>query len=87
MSYDCCRVSIECLENGYTVEVPDMDAIAKKQKDAKKDPNATGEMYVGGMTKTFAAKDSKAVIKIVQAYLEKMPDMEYDTAFEDAAKT
>lgn len=90
MSYDKYRVSVEVLENGFKVEVPDMEAIAKKQAENKKKQAQNGAMpgcYFGDMTKCYAAKTVKEVLKLVQASLEKMPEGEYDVAFSEAAKT
>ncbi len=93
MGYDRYRVSIECLENGYKVEIPDMEAIAAKQKKAAAENKTKGgspyptDCYIGDCTKSYAAKNVKEVVKLVQAALEKMPDMEYDSAFNDAAKS
>lgn len=81
--YDRYRVSIEALENGFAVEVPDMEEIAKKQAAAKKAKQP--EPYVGDCTKKFAARNVKEVLKIVGQALEKMPDAEYDAAFDEAA--
>lgn len=89
MSYDRYRVSIECLENGYKVEIPDMEMIAKKQKEAAARNKSSGsypDCYIGDCTKSYIARNVKEAVKLVQASLEKLPDMEYDTAFEDAAK-
>ena len=87
MSYDSYRVSVEVLENGFKVEVPDLEARAKKEAEAKK--KAKGDCcpspYYGDCTKSFAAKSVKEVMKIVQGSLEKMPDVEFDSAFDDAA--
>lgn len=88
MSYDRYRVSIETLENGFSVEVPDMEAIAKKQAEAKKkNPSGGGidSYYIGDCTKKYAAKSVKEAISLVKGALEKMPDSEFDAAFEDAA--
>jgi len=79
-----CRISIEALENGFEVEVPDMDAMKKSMADAKK--KSPGSMpYMGDMTKKFAAKSVKEVIKLVTSALEGMPESEYDKAFNEAA--
>lgn len=80
------RIAVETLENGYSVEVPDMAAIAKKHADEKK---KGGERmmspYIGDLTKKFAAKSVKEVLKLVQSSLEQMPEGEYDAAFSEAA--
>jgi len=78
------RVSVETLENGYSVEVPDMAAIAKKHADEKK-KSQMPSMYIGDMTKKFAAKSVKEVLKLVQQSLEQLPEGEYDAAFSEAA--
>jgi hypothetical protein len=81
------RVSVETLENGYSVEVPDMAAIAKKHADEKKmrGNGSMPSMYMGDRTKKFAAKSVKEVLKLVQNSLEQLPEGEYDTAFSEAA--
>lgn len=88
MSYDRYRVSVESLENGFAVEVPDLDEMARKMKEAKA-KTKSGECcpmpYMGDCTKKFAAKSVKEVLKIVGAALEKMPEAEYDSAFEEAS--
>lgn len=83
------RVSIEPLEDGaYTVEVPDMEAIAKKKAEAKKKSKdgCCPEPYIGDCTKKYAAKSVKEVTKLVQAALEQLPEGEYDSSFDEAAK-
>jgi hypothetical protein len=81
-----CRISVETLENGYEVEVPDMDAMKKAMSAAKKKPGSAevAMPYMGDMTKKYAAKTVKEVIKLVTTSLEGMPS-EYDAAFEEAA--
>lgn len=83
-----CRISVETLENGFEVEVPDMDAMKKAMADSKKKNHSSGVdvpmPYMGDMTKKYAAKTVKEVVKLVTAALESMPS-EYDTAFEEAA--
>ena len=83
MSYDRYRVSVEALENGFKVEVPDMEEIAKKEAAAKKKGDLAP--YLGDCTKSFAAKTVKEAIKIVTAALEKIPEQDYETAFDAAA--
>jgi hypothetical protein len=82
------RVSVEVLENGFKVEVPDMEAIAKKHAEDKKKQAKDGcapSCYYGDMTKSYAAKTIKEVLKLVQASLEQMPEGEYDAAFNEAS--
>ena len=79
-----CRISVEALENGFEVEVPDMEAMKKAMADAKKKSGASVP-YMGDMTKKFAAKSVKEVIKLVTAALGNMPESEYDAAFNEAA--
>ena len=79
-----CRISVESLENGFEVEIPDMEAMKKKMAEAKKSKNGMTP-YMGDLTKKYAAKSVKEVIKLVTSALEGMPENEYDTAFAEAA--
>lgn len=79
-----CRISVEALENGFEVEVPDMPAMKKKMAEAKKSKGDMGMPYMGDMTKKYAAKSVKEVIKLITSALEGMPENEYDAAFEEA---
>ena len=81
--HDRYRVSIEVLENGFVVEIPDFDEMAKKQAAAKKAKQP--EPYMGDCTKKFSARNVKEVMKIVGQSLENMPDAEYNAAFDEAA--
>lgn len=87
--YDDIQIRIRMLENAFVIEVPDMEEIAKKQAAAKK-AMATGKgeisPYLGDCTKSFAAKSVKEVLKLIQAAIEKMPESEFDTAFDEAAE-
>lgn len=89
------RISITPIENGFTVQVPDMEEIAKKQAAAKKAAGKSGGMagpsvYIGDCTETYACKSIKEVMKVVQAAIEQLPedtpDKQFDKAFSDAAK-
>jgi hypothetical protein len=80
-----CRISVESLENGFEVEVPDMPAMKKAMADSKKSKGDMGMPYMGDMTKKYAAKSVKEVIKLVTSALEGMPENEYDAAFKEAA--
>ena len=86
MSYDRYRVSVEVLENGFSVELPDFEEMDKKKADAKKSKNTMCEPYLGDCTKKYAAKSVAEVLKLVKGSLEKMPEAEYDAAFKEAAK-
>ena len=79
-----CRISVETLENGFEVEVPDMEAMKKKMAEAKKKPDM-GMPYMGDLTKKYAAKSVKEVVKLVTSALEGLPENEYDAAFEEAS--
>ena len=85
MGYERYRVSIETLENGFKVEVPDMEAIKKKQTDAKKKNSGAMDIYIGDCTKSYAAKSVAEVMKLVKGSLEGMPENEFDAAFNEAA--
>ena len=80
-----CRISVEALENGFEVEVPDMPAMKKAMADHKKAKGDMAVPYMGDMTKKFAAKSVKEVIKLVTSALEGMPENEYGAAFDEAA--
>ena len=81
------RISVEVLENGFSVEVPDMEARAKKMADAKKGSKGDVPMpYMGDCTKKYAAKSVKEALTLVKSSLEKLPAIEYDVAFEEASK-
>lgn len=84
------RISIEVLENAFEVEIPDMEAMKKKMAEAKKAHKGaeTAPMpYMGDLTKKYAAKSVKEVLALVKGSLEKMPENEYEAAFDEAAKT
>ncbi len=87
MGYEQYRICIETVENGFVVELPDWEAIAKKQKAAK--GRSTGDMpvscYIGDCTEKYTAKDIPAVVKLVKDALDKMPESEFDKAFGEAA--
>ena len=84
MGYERYRISVETLENGYKVEVPDMDAIKKKQADAKKkNPGMLDGCYIGDCTKSYAAKTVKEVLALVKQSLSAMPESEFDAAFDE----
>lgn len=87
MDRDMYRISVRCLENGYVVEVPDMEAIKKKQTDAKKNHKGSGEpyCYIGDCTKSYAAKSVAQVMKLVKEAIMQLPEAEYDAAFAEAA--
>ena len=90
MGGDKFRISIEVLENGFEVSVPDMEEIAKAQATAKKNAGKNGGMcspYIGDMTKDYAAKTVKEVLALITTAVEKMPtsEKEFDAAFEDAS--
>ena len=83
MGYDRYRVSVEVLENGFKVEVPDLEEMAKKKAAAMKAKQP--EPYLGDCTKSYAAKSMKEVLRLVQGALEKLPEVEFDSAFDEAA--
>lgn len=83
---DTYRISIERLENGFAVEVPDMAAIKKKKVETAKRDGGPSPVYTGDCVKKFAAKTELDVIKIVRGALSGLGESEYDEAFEKAAK-
>jgi len=78
------RVSVEVLENGFKVEVPDLEAVAKAVAAAKKAKQP--DPYCGDCNKSYAAKTVKEVIKLVTTSLEGLADDGYDAAFNEASK-
>lgn len=79
-----CRISVEVLENGYEVEIPDIDAMDKAMAAAKKKPGASMP-YMGDMVKKYAAKTVKEVLALVTPALKNLPQQQYDEAFAEAA--
>ena len=84
------RVSIERLENGFSVEVPDFEEMAKKKaaakKNAGKDKSPMVEPYMGDCVKKYAAKNVKEVLAFVEQSLKSIPQQEFDEAWNEAAK-
>jgi len=82
------RVSVERLENGFEVEVPDMEARVKKESEAKKAAKGSNNYpapYMGDCTKKYAAKSVKEVLALIKESLGKIPESAFDTAFAEAA--
>jgi len=77
-------IRIKTLENGFMVEVPDMEAIKKKYKDAEKQKNGMSSVYTGDLTESYAAKSVAEVLKLVKAALSQIPESDYAAAFEEA---
>lgn len=79
-------IRIKPLENGFMVEVPDMDAIKKKQAEAAKASKGSGLSmpYIGDCTESYAAKSVAEVLKLVKASLSELPESDYTAAFEEA---
>ena len=80
-----CRISVEVLENGYEVELPDIDAMNKAEAAAKKQKGGGSMPYMGSMYKKYAAKTVKEVLNLVKPALSKLPQAQYDEAFAEAA--
>ena len=87
---DTYRVSIERLENGFEVTVPDVPAIEAAKKAAKKSSGKGGaelcNTYTGDMTKSYAAATVPDVIKIIEAALKSIPQQEFESAFAEASR-
>lgn len=81
------RICVECLENGYEVVIPDVDAINKAQAAYEKDPAKNSRPWPGSSeySKSYAAKTVSEVIALVTPALKKLPAKSYEAAFEDAA--
>jgi hypothetical protein len=80
-------IRIKPLENGFMVEVPDMAAIKAKQAAAKKEAPVPSRGYIGDCTESYAAKSVAEVLKLVKSSLAQLPESEYASAFEEAAKS
>lgn len=81
-----CRISVEALENGFEVEVPDMEAMKKKMaEERKKRGDSTYSPYYGDFSKKYAAKNVKEVVKLVNNALSGLPEMDFETAFKEAS--
>lgn len=78
------RINVEVLENGFEVELPDIDAMDKADKAHKKDMKSP-EPYMGNMYKKYAAKSVKEVLALVTPALKKLPQASYDEAFAEAS--
>ena len=76
------NIRIELADNGYVVEVPDIDKINEMEKSRKKDEPP---MYHGGCTEKKVAKTTGEVLSIVKAALAKLPEAEYADAFKEAS--
>lgn len=87
---DSYRVSIERLENGFEVTVPDVPAIEAAEKAAEKNKGKGGagmcSPYTGDMTKSYAAATVPDVIKIIETALKSIPQQEYESAFAEASR-
>lgn len=87
---DSYRVSIERLENGFEVTVPDVPAIEAAEKAAEKAKGKGGAgmcgPYTGDMTKSYAAATVPDVIKIIETALKSIPQQEYESAFAEASR-
>jgi hypothetical protein len=79
-----CRITIEVLENGYEVTIPDVAAMDKANAAAKKKPGAPTP-WMGDYTKSYAAKTAKEVVALVTPALTNLPQQTYDEAFAEAS--
>ena len=85
MSFDSYRISIEVVENGFVVEVPDLDAIAERKAKAKKSKQPEPS-YFGDCSEKYAAKSANEVVRLVKTSLEKIASKEYDQSFKEASE-
>jgi len=84
------RIEVEVLENGYTVCIPDIEAMNKAEAAAKKakakDPGCCTSMpYQGDYEKEYMAKTVDDVIALIKPALKNLPQSTYDEAFAEAA--
>lgn len=82
-----CKITIEVLDNGYEISVPDVAAMNKAEADAKKAKGGSpmSMPYSGDYMKSFVAKTVKDVLAIITPALKNLPQMTYDEAFAEAA--
>ena len=81
------RICIEVIENGYTVEIPDIEAMNKAEAEAKKKKGDSCCMpYSGDFMKSYAAKTVDEVLALIKPALKNLPQSTYDEAFAEAAK-
>lgn len=84
------RIGVEVLENGYQVEIPDIEAYNKAdaatKKDKKSSSMACGSPYMGDFMKAYAAKTVEEVLALVKPALKNLPQTTFDEAFAEAAK-
>ena len=81
-------IRIRPVDNGFTVETPDMDKIKKKEAErSKRKGDHDYPTYIGDCTKSAIAKTVPEVLKLIKASLAELPepDMEYAQAFAEAA--
>lgn len=79
-----CRIEIEVLENGYTVEIPDIAAMNKAESAAKKGADKAMP-YPGDYMKEYMAKTVDDVIALIKPALKNLPQSTYEEAFAEAA--
>lgn len=77
------NIRIELADNGYVVEVPDMEELNKREKERKKD---SSPVWYGDCMEKKVAKTTGEVLSIVKSALANLPEAEYDGAFEEASK-
>jgi len=86
MGMNECRIVIETLTNGFTVSLPDVEAMNKAEAAAKKQKGGPGSMpYMGDMMKEYMAKSVDEVIALIKPALKNLPQSTYDEAFAEAA--
>lgn len=82
------RICITPVDNGFTVEVPDMAKIKEKEAaDKKRKDGGNYPVYVGDCTESYIAKSTAEVLKLVKKALAELPnpEMAYADAFSEAS--
>ena len=77
-------IRIELLDNGYTVEVPDVAKITKKKAEDRK--KGYSSSYYGDCTEKKVAKTTNEVLSLVKESLANLPETVYADAFDEASK-
>ena len=81
------KICVEVMDNGYSVEIPDIDAYDAAKKKAEKNKSPSGYVsspYMGDFMKEYIAKTVPEVIALLTPALKNLPQTTYDEAFAEA---
>ena len=77
------NIRIELADNGYVVEVPNVEELDKREKERKKGDSPA---WYGDCVEKKVAKTTGEVLSIVKAALANLPEAEYADAFAEASE-